>query len=129
MTIHPEFIALHTRCLSPVNRIGALACSRIDFPWPIWSDAFVTLSCFLRQTGETAHGLCHPLAAADAGDYHVDHGEGRVEVAASPKLFDLHTGGGQRGGVSDALVAQRIEFTGHDIGRRQVRALTASRPA
>jgi hypothetical protein len=99
-----------------------LPCSRIDFMRrcrPTWSDALITLFPFRGKPSETAQSFGHLHAPADASDYHVDHGKGRVEVAASVELVDRHTRSSQRFGVSDTLVAKQIEFAGRHEGLRQ----------
>ena len=75
---------------------------------------------WLFQAGEALQGLRHLLAAADGGRDHVDHGEGRVEVATRLQLLDRHAGRGQGLGVGDAFVAQWIEL-GRHADRRSVR--------
>ena len=77
---------------------------------------------WLFQAGEALQGLRHLLAAADGGRDHVDHGEGRVEVATRLQLLDRHAGRGQGLGVGDAFVAQGIELGRHDERRRQVKS-------
>ena len=53
--------------------------------------------------------------------------KGRVEVAARLELLDRHTGGGQGFGVSDTLVAQRIELAGRHQCRWQALEFAAQR--
>jgi hypothetical protein len=82
-------------------------------------------ACYSATFGKTPgssrpaalQGLRHLLAAADGGRDHVDHGEGRVEVATRLQLLDRHAGQGL--GVGDAFVAQWIELGRHDERRRQ----------
>jgi hypothetical protein len=50
---------------------------------PSWSEALVALSRIRRNPGETAERFSHRRAVAGTSDHHVDHGEGRVEVAAA----------------------------------------------
>jgi hypothetical protein len=68
-------------------------------------DTLVTLSPFRGKPSEPAQSIGHLHAPANASDHDVDHGEGRVKVAASVKLLDRHTRGSQGFGVSDPLVA------------------------
>ena len=55
------------------------------------SDILVIRSPF--KPGEPAQRLGHLHATADAGDDDIDHGQGRVEVAAGLELLDRHAGG------------------------------------
>ena len=92
---------------------------------PIWFPRH--LVSFAGKSGEPAQSFGHLHAAADAGDHHVDHGEGRVEVAARLELLDRHACRSQCFGVGDTLVTQRIELTGHHESRGQARELAAER--
>ena len=71
---------------------------------------------WLFQAGEALQGLRHLLAAADGGRDHVDHGEGRVDVATRLHLLDRYAGRGLGLEIGDAFVAQWIKLV-----RRQER--------
>jgi len=73
----------------------AISCGRGSLTWP---DTLVSLSPFGGKPSEPAQGFSHLHAPADAGDHHVDHGKGKVEVAASVNMLDRHTG--ERPGLS-----------------------------
>ena len=75
-----------------------------------WRHPFVALSRLPGQASEPAQRFGHLHATVDAGQHHVDHHEGRMEMAAGLKLLDRHTGRSQRLGVGDALVPERIEL-------------------
>jgi hypothetical protein len=67
-----ELSGLRHGCPSPHARIACLLISLDSlFSWVV-----------IAPQLETVQYFSHPSAAADAGDYHVDHSEGRVEVAA-----------------------------------------------
>src|SRR5476651_20383 len=93
-----------------ISTYAVISCREADRPWP---DTLITFFPFRREPGEPAQGVGHLHAPADAGDHHVDHGKGRVEVAARVELLDRHARCGQRLRVSDTPVAQRIELAGH----------------
>src|SRR5262245_18276661 len=67
---------------------------------------------FVSLPREAAQRLGHLDAALYSGHDHIDHGEGRVEVAARMQLLDRHAGRYERVGVGDAFVAERIELAG-----------------
>src|SRR6266481_4055101 len=128
---HCLFARLGERSTAPGSpaarsRRGCCSCvllrSRRDFVRRgslTWPDTLVSLSPFGGKPSEPAQCFGHLQAPADTGDHHVDHGKGRVEVAATVKLLDRHTGGSQGFGVSDTLVAQRIELAGDHQRLRQ----------
>ena len=107
--------------------VSARSCRYLLRRVRLTSATFVTLSRFLGKPGETAQGFGHLHAATDAGDHHIDHGEGRVEVAASLKLLDWNARGRHGLGVGDAFVAQRVELTGYHECRGQARQFAAER--
>ena len=76
---------------------------------------------WLFQAGEPLQGVRQLLAPTDGGRDHVDHGEGRMEVATRLQLLDRHAGRGQGLGVGDAFVAQEIDLGRHRADQMAIR--------
>ncbi|WP_246284913.1 EamA family transporter [Gordonia asplenii] len=63
--------------------------------------------------------VAHSAGDVPSGATEQSHVDEAVDHSAGPLEGDRNTGGPQRVGVGDALVAQRIESGDHDVSRRQ----------
>src|SRR5690348_6191913 len=99
---HAGIVSWHGGGLRYANPPYRLAARSALFRRDTNLDGLARLAELTRQPGEAAQGFGHLHPAADAGDNHIDHGEGRVEMAARLKLLDRDTRLRERLGIGDA---------------------------
>ena len=81
-TVHDKIASLASGARSVFRSLARSCVCSWSRCVPAWPFPFLALFRTFGQSGKAGQCFSHPRAAADAGDHHVNHCEGRMEVAA-----------------------------------------------